>query len=32
LSGVLLPLHWLLLLLFSWLIWPALGLELTVAP
>lgn len=31
LSGVLLPLHFLLLLLFSWLIWPALGLELTVA-
>lgn len=32
LSGVLLPLHFLLLLLFSWLIWPALGLELTVVP
>ena len=32
LSGVLLPLHFLLLLLFSWWIWPALGLELTVAP
>jgi di/tricarboxylate transporter len=32
LSGVLLPLHFLLLLLFSGLIWPALGLELTVAP
>lgn len=31
LSGVLLPLHFLLLLLFSGLIWPALGLELTVA-
>jgi solute carrier family 13 (sodium-dependent dicarboxylate transporter), member 2/3/5 len=31
LSSVLLPLHFLLLLLFSWLIWPALGLELTVA-
>jgi sodium-dependent dicarboxylate transporter 2/3/5 len=31
LSGVLLPLHFLLLLLFSWWIWPALGLELTVA-
>ena len=32
LSGVLLPLHFLLLLLlFSWLIWPALGLELVVA-
>lgn len=30
LSGVLLPLHFLLLLLFSWLIWPALGLELIV--
>ncbi|MBS1224882.1 MAG: hypothetical protein H6R24_1560, partial [Proteobacteria bacterium] len=27
-----LPLHWLLLLLFSWLIWPTLGLELTIAP
>ncbi len=32
LSGVLLPLHFLLLLLFSWLIWPALGLELVAAP
>lgn len=31
LSGVLLPLHFLLLLLFSWLIWPALGLELIVS-
>ncbi len=31
LSGVLLPLHFLLLLLFSGLIWPALGLELIVA-
>jgi di/tricarboxylate transporter len=31
LSSVLLPLHFLLLLLFSGLIWPALGLELTVA-
>lgn len=30
LSGVLLPLHFLLLLLFSWWIWPALGLELTL--
>ena len=31
LSGMLLPLHFLLLLLFSWLIWPALGLELIVS-
>ncbi|MCF7992809.1 MAG: anion permease [Thiohalocapsa sp.] len=29
LSKVLLPMHLLLLLLFSWLVWPAMGLELT---
>ncbi len=29
LSGALLPLHLGLLLLFSWLVWPALGLKLT---
>ena len=32
LSAVLLPFHFLLLLLFSWWIWPALGLELVGVP